>query len=156
MNNHLKITYLSNRTTEQLKENGNIFVFNACEYSAGRLATMVSHVLQGKHFILTDKIHRFSSLVIVYNLDKLVLTGKKEERDWHFFSGFKLRKVNLDRNNKYNINKIFFHIVKCMLPKNRTQKFLLKNIITYLDDQFIAPVNSLTLNQKFQVEQITK
>jgi large subunit ribosomal protein L13 len=100
----------------------------------GRIATEVANLLRGKnkasfayHKLNGDK-------VIVYNADKLVLTGnKKEQIVYHSHSGYpgSLKSITYKQMSEKNPTFTFTHAVKGMLPKNKLQKEWMRNLTVF-------------------------
>ena len=88
----------------------------------GRLAVQVADALRGKDKPVFTPHLDAGDFVVVINAEKIVLTGKKEEKnEYMFFSGFvggeSYRKLSLMRERHPEF--IIEHAVKGMLPKNR-------------------------------------
>jgi large subunit ribosomal protein L13 len=88
----------------------------------GRLAVKAANIIRGRNRPTYSPNVDTGDFVIVINASKVVLTGKKEEKnEYMFFSGFvggeSRRSVKLMRER--NPSFIITHAVKGMLPKNR-------------------------------------
>lgn len=105
---------------------------DATNQSLGRLASKVASILRGKtspsfqpHILSSEK-------VLVENVQKVKLTGKKmEQKKYYHYSGYpgglKERKVK-DVFQK-NPGEVLRRAVWGMLPKNRLRKEMIKNLI---------------------------
>lgn len=97
----------------------------------GRLASEIAHIIQGKHRAdySPEKCSRFR--VIVHNVDRMILTGKKMEaklkfRHTGYPGGLKIRSVkNLFRLSP---EKLLLHAIERMLPANKLRRKRLKNV----------------------------
>ena len=88
----------------------------------GRLAVKVANIIRGRNKASYTPSVDTGDYVVVINANKVVVTGKKEERnEYMFFSGFvggeSHRKLSVMRER--NPAFVIKHAVKGMLPKNR-------------------------------------
>ncbi len=98
----------------------------------GRLATEIAHKLVGKDQPGYTPHIDTGAIVKVVNVDKIVLTGKKEEQKVHFRSSNRpsgIKRIPVSKLMRENPAQVLIHAVKYMLPKNRTQKERLKRLI---------------------------
>lgn len=114
----------------------NWHLFDAKDYTLGRLATIVSAKLIGK-----DKIYYTGNLIVgdkivIINTDKIKVTGnkvldKKYYRHSGYAGGFK------ERNLGYYMEKdstfVIKNAIKGMLPKNRLRDRMMANLHVYKD-----------------------
>ena len=111
-------TFLAKKETVQPKW----YLIDAEGQVLGRLAVKAANIIRGRNKpTYTTHVDTGDHLVII-NAAKVVLTGKKEERnEYMFFSGFvggeSYRKLSLMRERHPEF--IIEHAVKGMLPKNR-------------------------------------
>ncbi len=97
----------------------------------GRVATRVATLLIGKHKTGYVPYMDMGDVVIIKNVDKIVLTGKKEEQKVHYRTSNRpggLKTSPISRLRKENPSEILKHAVKYMLPKNRTQSLRMKRL----------------------------
>lgn len=97
----------------------------------GRVATRVATLLIGKHKAGYVPYMDMGDVVIIKNVDKIVLTGKKEEQKVHYRTSNRpggLKTSPISRLRKENPSEILKHAVKYMLPKNRTQSIRMKRL----------------------------
>ncbi len=108
------------------------YVIDATNQKLGRLATKIAGILQGK--IKADYNPRLLSgnRVIVKNAGLIVVSGSKEKQKTYYrHTGY----VGHLKEKKYweifekNPDKVLRHAVEGMLPKNRIQPKILKNLI---------------------------
>ncbi|MCR4256225.1 MAG: 50S ribosomal protein L13 [Candidatus Uhrbacteria bacterium] len=98
----------------------------------GRLATEIAHKLLGKDQPGYTPHIDTGAIVTVTNVDKIVLTGKKEEQKVHFRSSNRpsgIKRIPVSKLMQENPGEVLIHAVKYMLPKNRTQKERMKRLI---------------------------
>jgi large subunit ribosomal protein L13 len=111
-------TFLAKKETVQPKW----YLIDAEGQVLGRLAVKAANIIRGRNKpSYTAHVDTGDHLVII-NAEKVVLTGKKEEKnEYMFFSGFvggeSYRKLSLMRERHPEF--IIEHAVKGMLPKNR-------------------------------------
>ena len=111
-------TFLAKKETVQPKW----YLIDAEGMVLGRLAVKAANIIRGRNKAsYTPHVDTGDYLVII-NAEKVVLTGKKEEKnEYMFFSGFvggeSRRSLKLMRERHPEF--ILTHAVKGMLPKNR-------------------------------------
>ena len=87
----------------------------------GRLAVKAANIIRGRNKATYTPHVDTGDFLVIINAEKVVLTGKKEEKnEYMFFSGFvggeSVRSLKLMRER--NPTFIIKHAVKGMLPKN--------------------------------------
>ena len=100
----------------------------------GRLATQVAHVLRGKHKPMFTPNADLGDFVIVVNVAKVKLTGKRAELKQYFhYTGYpggatweKFGEV-LQKNPQ----RVVEHAVRGMLPHNRLGRQIIKKLKVY-------------------------
>ena len=100
----------------------------------GRCATEVAKLLRGKHKPTYTPFLDTGDNVIVINVDKLVLTGKKlDDKVYRHHSGFPggLKEVDYRTLMAKNPEKAFEIAVKGMLPKNRLGRKMINKLKVY-------------------------
>lgn len=110
------------------------YVVDAEGKTLGRLASQIATILRGKHKPIYTPHVDTGDFVIVLNADKVELTGKKIDQKmyrWHtgYPGGLKERTYREMLNNKPE--KVIFHAVKGMLPKNRLGRKMIKKLRVY-------------------------
>ncbi|MEK7536962.1 MAG: 50S ribosomal protein L13 [Patescibacteria group bacterium] len=108
-----------------------IYRIDATNQSLGRLASQVASILRGKtnpkfqpHILSREK-------VLVENVQKVKLTGKKmEQKKYYHYSGYPggLREKKVKDVFQKNPNEVLRRAVWGMLPKNRLRKEMIKNL----------------------------
>jgi large subunit ribosomal protein L13 len=111
-------TFLAKKETVQSKWH----LIDAEGTVLGRLAVKSANLIRGRHKATYTPTIDTGDHVVIINAEKVVLTGKKEEKnEYMFFSGFvggeSYRKLSLMRERHPEF--IIEHAVKGMLPKNR-------------------------------------
>lgn len=100
----------------------------------GRCATEVAKLLRGKHKPTYTPFLDTGDNVIVINVDKLVLTGKKlDDKKYRHHSGFPggLKEVDYRTLMAKNPEKAFEIAVKGMLPKNSLGRQMFRKLHVY-------------------------
>lgn len=111
-------TFLAKKETVQPKWH----LIDAEGQVLGRLAVKAANIIRGRHKASYTPHVDTGDYVVIINAEKVILTGKKEEKnEYMFFSGFvggeSYRKLSLMRERHPEF--IIEHAVKGMLPKNR-------------------------------------
>lgn len=110
------------------------YVIDAADKTLGRMASNVAHILQGKHKpIYTPSIDTGDN-VIVINAEKIILTGKKNEKKIYYrHSGYigGLKEETFDQIMKRKPQMVIEHAVKGMLPKGRLGRQMFKKLKVY-------------------------
>ncbi len=98
----------------------------------GRLASEVARLLMGKHQPGYTPHIDTGAIVKIKNVQKIALTGRKEEQKVHFHSSNRpggIRRATMPMLRANNPGEILRHAVKYMLSKNSTQKERLKRLL---------------------------
>ena len=111
-------TFLAKKETVQPKW----YLIDAEGLVLGRLAVKAANIIRGRNKASYTPSVDTGDFVVIINAEKVVLTGKKEEKnEYMFFSGFvggesrRSLKLMRERHPEFIIK----HAVKGMLPKNR-------------------------------------
>lgn len=105
---------------------------DATEQIAGRLASKISTLLQGKHKVEYQPHTDCGDFVEVTNVDKLKFTGKKlEQKVYHRNTGYPsgIRTKELKNLIKDNPAEVLEKTIYNMLPKNKLRPKMLKRLI---------------------------
>jgi large subunit ribosomal protein L13 len=97
----------------------------------GRLATKVATLLRGKHKVDFMNHKDIGDVVIIKNVEKIVVTGKKEEKKkYRHHSGYigGLKEETYKEVFKKDPSKVFRKAVYGMLPKNRLRRKQIKRL----------------------------
>ena len=114
------------------------FLVDADGQTLGRIASHVAHLLRGKHKPEFTPNHDVGDFVIVVNIEKVKVTGKRTELKELYhntcypggarFESFK----ELIRTNP---EKVMEHAIKGMLPHNRLGRQMFKKLKVYKGTQ---------------------
>ena len=97
----------------------------------GRLASEIAILLRGKHKPNFDPSKDMGDFVIVKNVDKLIITGKKlEQKKYYRHSGYPghLKEISLKKLFKAKPEEVFKKVVYGMLPRNRIRAKMIKRL----------------------------
>ncbi|PKM48888.1 MAG: 50S ribosomal protein L13 [Firmicutes bacterium HGW-Firmicutes-7] len=123
-------TYMPNAESVESKW----YVVDAKDLVLGRVASEVAKILSGKTKPIYTPHVDTGDHVIVLNVDKVVLTGKKlDQKLYRYHTGYpgglketKYRDMMLNKPEE-----VFMHAVKGMLPKNKIGRKMLKKLRVY-------------------------
>jgi large subunit ribosomal protein L13 len=120
-------TFLAKKETLQPKW----YLIDAEGEVLGRLAVKAANIIRGRNKAAYTPSVDTGDFVVIINADKVVLTGKKEEKnEYMFFSGYvggeSYRSLKLMRERHPEF--IIEHAVKGMLPKNRIARKMLTKL----------------------------
>jgi large subunit ribosomal protein L13 len=120
-------TFLANKSTVQPKW----YLIDAEGQVLGRLAVKAANLIRGRHKASYTAHVDTGDHVIIINAEKIVVTGKKEEKNsYMFFSGYvggeTYRKLSEQRVRHPEF--VIEHAVKGMLPKNRLAATMLTKL----------------------------
>lgn len=120
-------TFLAKKETVQPKW----YLIDAEGQVLGRLAVKAANIIRGRNKASYTPSVDTGDFVVIINADKVVLTGKKEEKnEYMFFSGYvggeSYRSLKLMRERHPEF--IVKHAVKGMLPKNRIARKMLTKL----------------------------
>ncbi len=100
----------------------------------GRLASKIAARLRGKHLPNFTPHVDMGDFVVVVNAEKVRLTGRKwDQKMYYRHSGYMggLRSTSAKKMRQEHPERIIYHAVKGMLPKNRLGRKLLKKLKVY-------------------------
>jgi large subunit ribosomal protein L13 len=134
-------TFLAKKETVQPKW----YLIDAAGVPLGRLAVKAANLIRGRHKASYTPSVDTGDFVVVINAEKVVLTGKKEEKnEYMFFSGFvggeSYRNVPVMREK--NPEFIIEHAVKGMLPKNIIAAKMLTKLRVFRGEQHTHEANT--------------
>lgn len=110
------------------------FVIDAENETLGRLATRIAVVLRGKHKPTFTPHVDTGDFVIVVNVEKVQLTGRKlDQKFYHNYSGYPsgLRSRNARELLATHPERVLEHAIRGMLPKNRLARQVIKKLKLY-------------------------
>lgn len=104
----------------------------------GRIATQIVVLLRGKNDPRFDPSRILPTKVMIYNIDKMRVTGKKMDQKLYrrhsgFHGGLKEEKLKdlMIRDSRLALE----HAVRGMLPKNRLRDRLMKNLAMFRGEE---------------------
>ncbi len=107
---------------------------DATNQSIGRIATQAAYALQGKHRPTFAPHLDNGDFVIVKNVSKVKITGRKlDQKQFYKYSGYPggLRATLLSVVMAKDPSKALIHAVSRMLPKNRLRTPRLKRLTVH-------------------------
>ncbi len=110
------------------------YIVDATGKTLGRFASKIAHILMGKHKPNFVKHLDLGDYVIVINVDKIVLTGKKlSTKKYYHHSGYPggLKEIVYEELMKEKPGFVLKKAVKGMLPKNKLARKMLKKLKVY-------------------------
>ena len=123
-------------TKEQAKQQRKWFKVDASGVILGKLAVVVADLLCGKGKVnFTPNVDN-GDYVIVVNAEKVLLSGKKEEKTfWYRHSGYIggiKRRSGQEMISKYS-DQLVYRAIKGMIAKNRLSRKILRKLFVYKD-----------------------
>jgi len=116
------------------------YVVDAEGKTLGRLSTQIAMILMGKHKPEYTSHIDTGDYVIVINAEKVTLTGKKLDQEFHVrHTGYPggQRKVSLRNVLNTHPERVVEHSVRGMLPKNRLGRQMYKKLKVYAGSEHI-------------------
>ena len=110
------------------------YIIDAKDQVLGRLATKIARLLIGKDKPNYTRHVVSGDVVVVINSAKVKVTGQKlTDKIYYRHTGYPggIREINLRDQLEKNPNKVIEHAVEGMLPKNKLQAVMLKNLKVY-------------------------
>lgn len=115
-----------------LKNTTKIHYIDAQGKILGRLASEVALLLRGKTSSNFQPNQLPSQKVILNNIDKIKITGKKiRQKEYYHFTGYPggIKKQRMSELWQKNPALLFKKVIYYMLPKNKLRKKMIKNLI---------------------------
>lgn len=112
----------------------NWYVVDAKDQVLGRMATRIASYLMGKEKPIYTDFLDTGDFVVVVNVDKIKLSGKKwEDKFYYSHSGYPggFKQISVGRMMEKNPGQVVKHAVKGMLPKNKLGRQMLKRLKVY-------------------------
>ncbi len=114
------------------KQTRGTHIIDATGKSLGRLSTNIADLLRGKTKVGFAPYKDDGDFVIIENIDKMTITGKKQKQKTYFhFTGFigGMKEIKMDKLiDKKGIQEILKKAVSGMLPKNKLKTEMLKRL----------------------------
>lgn len=110
------------------------FVVDATDRVLGRLASDIAVILMGKHRPTYTPHVDTGDFVIVVNVEKVALTGKKwQQKKYTWYTGYPgLREVSAQRRLERTPERLLSEAVRRMLPKNKLASKMLAKLKLYV------------------------
>ncbi|MBL7085625.1 MAG: 50S ribosomal protein L13 [Candidatus Cloacimonetes bacterium] len=116
------------------------FLIDASDKVLGRLCTKIAGLLKGKHKPTFTPFFDIGDYVVVINAKKIKLTGNKtESKIYKNYSGYPggQKITSYKKMMERDPQKIIYHSVKGMLPKNKLRKYMLGRLKIYSGSEHI-------------------
>tara|TARA_B100000579_G_scaffold218073_1_gene178360 strand:- start:591 stop:1019 length:429 start_codon:yes stop_codon:yes gene_type:complete len=112
----------------------NWWIADADSQILGRLASKVAQIIRGKHKVNYVPHMDNGDCVVVINAEKIMVTGKKEEKKSYFrHTGYAggVKTTTLSHMRRTYPERIVENAVKGMLPHNKLGRRMLKHLKVY-------------------------
>tara|TARA_Y100001970_G_scaffold191232_1_gene232527 strand:+ start:588 stop:1016 length:429 start_codon:yes stop_codon:yes gene_type:complete len=112
----------------------NWWIADADSQILGRLASKVAQIIRGKHKVNYVPHMDNGDCVVVINAEKIMVTGKKEDKKSYFrHTGYAggVKTTSLSHMRRTYPERIIENAVKGMLPRNRLGRRMLKHLKVY-------------------------
>ncbi len=114
------------------------YLIDANGIPLGRLASTIANILRGKNKVNFTPHTDNGDFVVVINAEKVLLTGKKEEKKEYYrhsgyLGGLKVIPFRLMKEKKPEF--IIYNAVNGMLPKNKLRSNMIKRLKIYKGDK---------------------
>ncbi len=109
-------------------------VIDAADYPVGRVASLAAHLLQGKHKGIYTPYIDTGDHVVVVNVKKAKLTGRKEEQKmYRYHSGYDggLREERAKDVRAKHPRRLMEEAVRGMLPKSKMGDAMYRKLNVY-------------------------
>ena len=109
-------------------------VIDAAEHPVGRVASLAAHLLQGKHKGIYTPYIDTGDHVVVVNVKKAKLTGRKEEQKmYRYHSGYDggLREERAKEVRARHPRRLMEEAVRGMLPKSKLGDAMYRKLNVY-------------------------
>ncbi len=110
------------------------YVVDAAGKNLGRMATVIATRLYGKHKPEFSHHMDMGDFIIVVNADKVQVTGNKlQQKKYYHHTGRigGIKEISLEKQLAAYPERVIFHAVRGMLPKNKIGRALLKKLKVY-------------------------
>lgn len=114
------------------KQTRRTHIIDATGKSLGRLATQIADLLRGKTKVGFVPYKDDGDFVVVENISKMAITGKKKKQKIYFhFTGFigGMKEITMEKLiEKKGVQEVLKKAVSGMLPKNKLKPEILKRL----------------------------
>ena len=114
------------------------FVYDAEDKVLGRVASQIAHILKGKHKPIYSPHLDTGDHVVVVNVEKIKVTGKKQDKKRYFSHSMYPGGVTWTSFREMSDTKperVLFLAVRGMLPKNSLGRAMIKKLKIYSGPQ---------------------
>jgi large subunit ribosomal protein L13 len=139
------------KTPSQNSVERDVHVIDATDKILGRVASEISLLLQGKNKRNFTYNIDMGDYVVVVNVKKIRVTGKKwEDKEYGRYSGYQggLKKENLISLFQRRPSAPLFNAVKGMLPDNKLKKGRLGRLYIFAESDYNLPKEILKIMNK--------
>lgn len=116
----------------------NWYYVNAKDKILGRLATVISHYLRGKHKVEYTPHMDTGDYIIVINAEKVLVTGnKKVNKIYHHHTGYigGIKSFSFEEIITRHPERVIEFAVKGMLPKGALGRIMFRKLRVYSGDK---------------------
>ena len=110
------------------------YVVDASGTTLGRLASEIAFRLRGKHKPQYTPHVDTGDYIVVVNVDKVAVTGKKaRDKMYHHHTGWvgNLKSISYEKLMQKAPERVLFSAVKGMMPRNRLGRQMMKKLKVY-------------------------
>ena len=104
----------------------------------GRMVSKIAEALMGKHKVYFTSHLDCGDYVVVTNIDKVTITGKKaSQKIYYAYSGYPggLRDTTFSDLMKKDPKKVIMHAIKGMLPDNKLRPRMMKRLKLFVGNE---------------------
>ena|GEM_PF-96149 len=129
-----------------------VYMYDASQYTLGRLATIIADHLIGKNKAHYCDFWDCGDVVVVKNVTKFHVTANKmKTKHYYSYSGWKgnLKTMRMEELLVKHPEKVLWYAVKGMLPKNKLRDKRLKRLKLFVNDTstYDAQANVITVSK---------
>ena len=134
-------TKIKNTTKSYMAKPGEVpakwFLVDATDKVVGRLASEIAMILMGKHRPTYTPHVECGDFVIVVNVEKIALSGKKwQQKEYRWYTGYHgLQIESAEHRRDHQPELILSEAVRRMLPKNKLATKMLAKLKVYAGNE---------------------
>lgn len=114
------------------------YLVDAKDVVLGRAASKIAQILSGKHRTYYSPQWDMGDYVVVVNVERITVTGKKEQnKNYYRHTGYPggIRSQNVAEVREKYPERLLERAVRGMLPKNRLQDDMLQKLYVYAGEE---------------------
>lgn len=114
------------------------YLVDAKDVVLGRAASKIAQILSGKHRAYYSPQWDMGDYVVVVNVERITVTGKKEQnKNYYRHTGYPggIRSQNVAEVREKYPERLLERAVRGMLPKNRLQDDMLQKLYVYAGEE---------------------